>query len=73
MSWLAVTFPRTRPQDFAAPNLHLSRRREVPQLFDRLAADQTLAHRQALEYAIETGRGSLWLNFTAEQYKKLLR
>jgi hypothetical protein len=30
-----------------------------------------LEEKQAIEYGIESGRGSIWLNLTQEQYDKL--
>jgi hypothetical protein len=44
---------------------------KIRELYDRFAADKKLEDRQALEYAIEKGRGSIWLNLTQEQYIKL--
>ena len=44
---------------------------KLREMFDRFAAGKTLADRQALDYAIERGRGSLWLHLTEEQYVKL--
>jgi hypothetical protein len=46
---------------------------KIRAMHDRFAAEQSLEHRQALDYAIEIGRGGIWLNLTAEQYRKLLR
>jgi hypothetical protein len=46
---------------------------KIREMFDRFAADRTLEHRQALEYAIEKGSGSIWLSLTEEQYRKLLQ
>ncbi len=44
---------------------------KIRELFDRFAAERKLEDRQALEYALENGRGSIWLNLTEEQYAKL--
>ena len=44
---------------------------KIRELFDRFVTEKKLEDRQALEYAIATGRGSLWLNLTDEQYAKL--
>jgi hypothetical protein len=44
---------------------------KIRELYDRFAADKKVEDRQALEYAIERGRGSLWLNLTEEEYIKL--
>jgi hypothetical protein len=44
---------------------------KIREMFDRFAADRRLEERQALDYAIEKGRGSLWLDLTEEQYRKL--
>jgi hypothetical protein len=46
---------------------------KIRELFDRFAAERKLEDRQALEYAIENGRGSIWLKLTDEQYRKLCR
>ena len=37
----------------------------------RGGAEKVLADRQAIEHGISLGRGSVWLNLTAEQYGKL--
>lgn len=66
---------------FLEPDLktHLPRRlafrdaAKIREMFDRFAADRHLEERQALDYAIEKGRGSVWLNLTEEQYQKLKR
>ena len=39
----------------------------------RGGAGKVLADRQAIEHGITLGRGSAWLNLTAEQYGKLKR
>ncbi|RZU35472.1 hypothetical protein [Edaphobacter modestus] len=44
---------------------------KIREMHDRFGADKKLEDRQALDYAIETGRGSIWLNLTEEQYIKL--
>ena len=44
---------------------------KIRAMHDRFAAEQTLEHRQALDYAIEKGRGGIWLNLTDEQYARL--
>jgi len=44
---------------------------KIRELFDRFAAEKKLEDRQALDYAIENGRGSIWLNLTDDQYAKL--
>jgi hypothetical protein len=44
---------------------------KIRELYDRFAADKKLEDRQALEYAIENGRGSIWLTLTEAQYIKL--
>jgi hypothetical protein len=44
---------------------------KIRELFDRFAAGKKLEDRQALEYALEMGRGSIWLNLSEEQYAKL--
>jgi hypothetical protein len=37
---------------------------KISEMFDRFAAEKTLAERQALDYAINNGRGSIWLQLT---------
>ena len=44
---------------------------KVREMFDRFAAERKLEDRQAFEYALENGRGSIWLNLSEEQYAKL--
>ena len=44
---------------------------KVRDLVERGSAERTLADHQALEHGISTGRGGVWLQLTAEQYKKL--
>ena len=66
---------------FLAPDLKTSLRRKltfrdaakIREMFDRFSAERKLEDRQAFEYAIEKGRGSIWLNLTEEQYQKLMR
>jgi hypothetical protein len=40
---------------------------------ERGGALRDLASRQAVDYGISMGRGSVWLNLTEEQYAKLKR
>ena len=51
----------------------LSSPEKILDLARRGGADMKLEDIQAIEYAIATGRGSLWLNLTEEQYRKLKR
>ena len=44
---------------------------KVVEMAMRGGADRTSADKQAIEYAITNGRGSVWLNLTAEQYATL--
>ena len=44
---------------------------KVIEMAARGSADSMSADKAALNYAIEKGRGSVWLNLTAEQYGKL--
>ena len=44
---------------------------KVIELALRGGADNTLAGRQGIEHGIGMGRGSVWLNLTNEQYRKL--
>jgi hypothetical protein len=46
---------------------------KIREIHDRFGADQKLEDKSALEYAINMGRGSMWLNLTDEQYGKLKR
>jgi hypothetical protein len=43
------------------------------QLAERRGYDASLEGRQALEHAIEPGRGGVWLELTEAQYRKLKR
>jgi hypothetical protein len=42
-------------------------------MHERFGAERQLDHKQGLEYGIEKGRGSIWLNLTDEQYQTLKR
>jgi hypothetical protein len=46
---------------------------KIRELYDRLGIDKKLEDRSALDYGINTGRGSVWLSLTPEQYSKLKR
>jgi hypothetical protein len=46
---------------------------KVIEMAMRGGADSMSADKQALHYAIEKGRGSVWLNLNAEQYGRLKR
>lgn len=46
---------------------------KIIEMAERGGAAMRLEDRQALEYGISTGRGSVWLNLTPEQYQKLKR
>lgn len=44
---------------------------KIREMYDRFGEDKKLEDRQALDHAVENGRGSIWLNLTEEQYRKL--
>jgi hypothetical protein len=44
---------------------------KIREMHERFGADRKLEDKAALEYAINTGRGSIWLSLTQEQYAKL--
>ena len=44
---------------------------KIVEMAKKGGADFMSEDRQALEYGINLGRGSLWLNLTEEQYRKL--
>jgi hypothetical protein len=44
---------------------------KIREMFDRFSEQKTLADRQALEHAIEIGRGGVYLQLTPHQYSKL--
>ena len=44
---------------------------KVRLLHERFGCDKKLEDKQALEYAIQQGRGSIWIELTEEQYRKL--
>ena len=46
---------------------------KIIELARRGGAPMKLEDKQAIEYGIENGRGSVWLNLTPEQYQKLKR
>jgi hypothetical protein len=56
--------PAAHPMTFADPA-------KVVEMAERGGALKDLAARQALDYGINQGRGSVWLWLTEEQYGKL--
>ena len=46
---------------------------KVIEMAEKGGAAMRLEDRQALDYGISLGRGSVWLNLTPEQYQKLKR
>ncbi len=46
---------------------------KIIEMAERGGAAMRLEDRQALDYGIANGRGSVWLNLTHEQYEKLKR
>jgi hypothetical protein len=44
---------------------------KLREMYDRFGMGKKLEERQALEYAIECGRGSIWIELTEQQYRKL--
>src|ERR1700761_7001064 len=54
-------------------NLTFKGPEKVREMYDRFGAEKKLEDRSALEYGINQGRGSIWLNLTPEQYSKLKR
>jgi hypothetical protein len=47
---------------------------KIREMYDRFGIDKKLEDRSALDYGITTtGRGSVWLSLTPEQYNKLKR
>jgi hypothetical protein len=52
--------------------LHFASPDKVVELVERGAGLSNLESRQALDQAIETGRGGVFLSLTAEQYARLL-
>jgi hypothetical protein len=55
-----------RKLTFATPD-------KLLEIFERWGESRLLEDRSALEYAIQKGRGSMWLVLGAEQYAKLKR
>jgi hypothetical protein len=51
----------------------LSSPEKIIELARRGGSDMKLEDIQAIEYGITTGRGSIWLNLTPEQYRRLKR
>jgi hypothetical protein len=56
--------PLPRELTFSAPD-------KIRELHERCGADRRLEDKAALDYAINMGRGSMWLELTEEQYAKL--
>jgi hypothetical protein len=46
---------------------------KIRDMHEHFGEERQLAHKQALEYGIESGRGSIWLLLTDEQYQTLKR
>jgi hypothetical protein len=44
---------------------------KLPEMFERWGESKLLEDRSALEYALQNGRGSIWLILSPEQYAKL--
>lgn len=59
-----TSLPRTLT--FATPD-------KILEIHERWGESRQLEDRSAIEYAINTGRGSIWLTLTPEQYAKLKR
>lgn len=57
----------------AASPLILTSPEKIIELARRGGAEMKLEDVQAIEYGISIGRGSVWLNLTDEQYRKLKR
>jgi hypothetical protein len=58
---------RTTPRlklSFASPE-------KIMEIAARWGEDRMPEDKQALEYAVEKGRGALWLKLTSEEYAKL--
>jgi hypothetical protein len=53
--------------------LNLDDPSKIMELARRGGAPMKLEDKQAIEYGIETRRGSVWLNLTQEQYQKLVK
>jgi len=60
--------PRT---PVAKPIGPLATPENIIELARRGGAEMKLEDVQAIEYAIQMGRGNLWLNLTEDQYRKL--
>ena len=56
--------PVGRMREFGSPD-------KIRDMIARTPTKQDQAAKQSLEYAIETGRGGVFLDLTAEQYRKL--
>jgi len=55
----------------AGKPLTLATPEKIIELARRGGAEMKLEDVQAIEYAIQMGRGNLWLNLTEDQYRKL--
>jgi hypothetical protein len=56
-----------------ARRLHLTSQQKLLEIAERGGYVLNLEGRQALQQAIEVGRGGIWLTLTEEQYRKLKR
>jgi hypothetical protein len=59
-----IKTPLRRKLTFAGPE-------KIREMYDRFGTEKKLEDRSALEYAIDLGRGSIWLSLTHDQYIKL--
>jgi len=72
MGW-QVQFLEADLQTPLPRRLHFNSSDKIVELVERGGGLPELASRQALELAIQVGRGGVFLNLTAEQYGKLKR
>lgn len=56
--------PLRRKLTFSGPD-------KIRDMYDRFGVDKKLEDKSAFDYAINMGRGAIWLNLTTEQYSKL--
>jgi hypothetical protein len=70
---LALPVPRGGLEDTVPKKLTLPDPETLIQLAERGGYNAGLEGRHALEHAIETGRGGVWLALTEAQYRKLKR
>jgi hypothetical protein len=70
---VALPVPGGRPQNILVTKFHLAHADKIRELARRGETSGNLESKQALEHAIEMGKGGIYLRLTPEQYARLRR